>query len=266
MPRAEFHQVVSALTQARRQAQPMALALADWVPDSLESAYALQRAGADELGGAAAFKVSALAAAQQAAMGVAAPVAGVLPRDHVLESPAVLAVARLREPVLECEFAWELKRDLPPRDEPYTRDEVEAAVAALRIAVEVCDTRLAAGAPLLAQLADGFNNGAFVVGPPCVHWRTLNFAEHAIVLRHQGRELARGTGRAILGGDPLAALVLMANLRPTLGGLRAGQIVTTGTCTPPVSLPGAGEVQADFGTLGVVHLHFGGHVPAQPGS
>lgn len=266
MPGTDVDSIVAALTQARRQAQPMALALPDWAPGDLEAAYALQRAAVDALGGAAGFKVSALAPAQQAAMGVAAPVAGALPRAYVSNSPAGLAPSQFRQPLLECEFAWELKHDLPARDAPYVREEVEAAVAALRIAVEVCDTRLSVGAPLLAQLADGFNNGAFVVGPACAHWQTLDFAEHTITLHHEGRELARGNGRAILDGDPLGALVLMANLRPTLGGLRAGQVVTTGTCTPPVALPGPGRVEADFGHLGRVHLHFSGCAPAQQGS
>ncbi len=258
--------IVAALTQARRTVQPVAMDMAAWLPDSLDAAYALQRAAVDAMGGAAAFKVSALDAWTQAQMGVQAPVAGALPAQYVMASPAVLDVAQFRQPLLECEFAWELAHDLParvrsdaqPDIQPYTRDEVEYAIAALRIAVEVCDTRLPARAPLLAQLADGFNNGAFVVGPACVDWRALDFAAQAITLRHNGVDLAHGTGGAILNGDPVAALVLMANLQPSLGGLRAGQIVTTGTCTTAVALPGAGEVEADFGALGCVRLRFNG--------
>jgi 2-keto-4-pentenoate hydratase len=46
----------------------------------------------------------------------------------------------------------------------------------------------------------------------------------------------------------------LANAQPLpAGGLRRGQIVTTGTCTTPVPLR-AGRYAADFGPLGVVTL------------
>ena len=51
--------------------------------------------------------------------------------------------------------------------------------------------------------------------------------------------------------------MLLANAQaPGYGGLRAGQIVTTGTCTGAVPLPGACMVDADFGTLGHITLSF----------
>ena len=67
-------------------------------------------------------------------------------------APALRA-ADFIAPKLECEFAFELARDLPPRPErAYSRDEVRAAIGALRIAVEIVDSRLPRGLGALAEL------------------------------------------------------------------------------------------------------------------
>ena len=52
----------------------------------------------------------------------------------------------------------------------------------MRIAVEIVDSRLPRGLGALAELSDGFNNGAFVAGPRIHAWHGLDFAALAIVL------------------------------------------------------------------------------------
>jgi 2-keto-4-pentenoate hydratase len=255
-------ETADALAHARLSAREMALDPAAWLPADLDAAYALQQAVSAQLGPIAAWKVSALSAAAQRQMGVSRPIAAALPARYVASSPAHFNRSAWRHPLLECEFAFQLLHDLPVRSRPYSRDEVEHAIGALCLAIEVCDSRLPPASPLLAQLADGFNNGALVTTPALADWRSVDYAGQAICLRftpdgagEPARELARGNGGPILDGDPVAALVLMANLQPQpYGGLRAGQVVTTGTCTGAVALPGAGRVEADFGALGSVHL------------
>ena len=64
-----------------------------------------------------------------------------------------------------------------------------------------------------------------------------------------------GGESSILDGDPVAAVVLLANLAALAPrGLCAGDVVTTGSCTGAIAIPGAGEFEADFGTLGSVRL------------
>ena len=70
-------------------------------------------------------------------------------------------------------------------------------------------------------------------------------------------ELASGSGRAVLAGDPFAAVVLFANAQPGAGpGLRAGDIVTTGSCTGAPDVPGAGRYVAEFAGLGRIAFSF----------
>ena len=260
----EFTAATLALIEARREARRVDPLPAEWLPGELPIAYRLQRAIARPLGDVGGWKVAALTETQQHAMAVPGPVAGPLLAPWVQHSAGRLSLANFVEPKLECEFAFELSRDLPERAagaKPYTRSEVEAAVGSLRIGIEVCDSRLPAGAPTLAQLADDLNNGAYIIGPASTDWHHVDYAEHEIVLRAvvdgQRVELARGNGRPILDGDPVGALLLLANAQPPgYGGLRAGQIVTTGSCTGAVAVPGPCAVEADFGALGIVRLRF----------
>ena len=181
--------------------------------------------------------------------------------DASAATPALRAADYIA-PKLECEFAFELVRDLPPRpDRPYSRDEVRAATGALRIAVEIVDSRLPRGLGALAELTDAFNNGAFVAGPRITDWHGLDPATIAIVLTRalDGAiaEVARGSGAAILDGDPFGTVVMLANAPPDRqAGLRAGSVVTTGSCTGAPMLPGPGEYRAEFAGLGDVVFRF----------
>ena len=249
---------LAAARQGARRIEPLPAA---WIPDSLEVAARLQLAVAADLGEIRGWKISGLTADQQRAMGVPRPLSGPLLAPWFGASNATFTLAGFIAPRLECEFAFELARDLPARATPYSRTEVEAAIGALRIGVEIVDSRLPAGSPVPMELADGLNNGGFVVGAASSAWRTVRYAEQAIVLRrrHDGSEteLARGDGRAVLDGDPVGAVVLLANLPSVITrGLRAGDVVTTGSCTGAVPVPGRGDYEADFGSLGTVRLRF----------
>jgi hypothetical protein len=123
------------------------------------------------------------------------------------------------------------------------------------------DRRLAParGLGALAELADAFKNGAFVAGPAIVDWHALDLADRDHPQRsHDGAQRgARGSGKAILDGDPFGTVVLLANApADARRGLVAGAIVTTGSCTGAPLLPGPGTYRAEFATLGSVEFRF----------
>jgi len=261
----ELDRARAELAGARRDARAIAAWPAGRIPRDLAEAYRLQSAVAADLGAVVGWKVAGVTAAQRESLGVPAPIAGPLlaPWMHDARASApTLSAAGFIAPKLECEFAFELARDLPPRPQrPYTRDEVRAAVAALRIAVEIVDSRLPRGLGALAELTDAFNNGGFVAGPAVVDWHSLDLGNVEIVLTrsHDGKtdEVARGSGKAILDGDPFGTVVLLANAPADASrGLVAGTIVTTGSCTGAPLLPGPGEYRAEFATLGSVAFRF----------
>ncbi len=265
MSPADFDAARAALVAARRGARRIAECPAAWRPADLAEAYRLQQAVARELGAIGGWKVGAITAEQRSTMGVAGPVGAPLPFETMHDASAGaprLRLAGFIEPRIECEFAFQLGRDLPARPTAYRRDEVRAAVASLRVAIEIVDPRLPHGSGPLAEIADGFNNGGFVVGPSTSAWHAIDFATTQIVLTRieangRARELARGHGRAILDGDPFAAVVLLANAPPDAGrGLRAGDIVTTGSCTGAPRVPGPGEYRAEFAGIGSIAFSF----------
>ena len=147
------------------------------------------------------------------------------------------------------------------RARPYTRDDVAAAVATMRLAIEIVDSRFPAGSGTLAEVADDSNNGAIAVGPHVHDWRSPDLATIGIVLTFispagEREVFAHGNGGAILNGDPFGAVVLLANAPPPGPGLRAGQIVTTGSCTGAPVVLRAGTYRAVFDGLGEVAVAF----------
>ena len=65
-----------------------------------------------------------------------------------------------------------------------------------------------------------------------------------------------GHGKNVLG-DPRVALAWLANELRSLGiTLRAGEVVTTGTCHPPLPIASGDRIVADFGVLGKVSVGF----------
>lgn len=221
---------------------------------SVADAYRVQDELARLAGGdVRAWKVTALGAEQQKGYRSDRPVAGAIFAPFFHASPATVELHDYLAPLLECETAFLLGRDLPQRDKPYERAEIEAAIAAIVPAMEIADCRWPADAPDLLKLADDMGNGAFIAGQPAKDWRGVKLDGIEVALAYDGTTIEYGKASKILG-DPLAAVVALANAQPLpAGGLKAGQIVTTGTCTTPVMLQ-PGRYDADFGPLGKMTL------------
>jgi 2-keto-4-pentenoate hydratase len=202
------------------------------------------------------WKVSALTPAEQAKYRSDRPVAGPLLAPFVMPGPATFALSQFAAPLIECEVAFVLGADLPRREVPYERSEIEAAVEAVVAGIEIVDSRIPAGATDLLRLADSMANGAYVVGAPVSDWRDLDLASIAVALSADNGEQQSGSSARVLG-NPLLAVLALANALPLAGpGLKKGHVITTGTCTPPVALR-KGTYAADFGLLGQVRLSVG---------
>jgi 2-keto-4-pentenoate hydratase len=244
----------AALARARAEAKILGHAAWEGSVSSVADAYAVQDALAH--GHAVrGWKVTALTPEQQRGYRADRPVAGALLAPFVHAAPAMLPLTSFITPLLECEVAFVLGADLPPRASPYNPQEIEAAIEAVVPVMEVADGRFALEAPDLLKLADDMGNGAFIVGAAVKDWRKLDLGEIGVILTHDGRETLRGESGRILG-NPLLAVVALANAQPLpAGGLRRGQIVTTGTCTTPIA-PRAGEYVAQFDAIGSVGVRF----------
>ncbi len=260
-----FETARAELAGARREARAIAEWPAERKPADLAEAYWLQAAVIGDLGEVGGWKVAAVTESQRQALGVDRPIAAALPKKWMHDARGAVTTLKLADfiaPRLECEFAFELAHDLPHRPgRPYLRAEVAAAVRAMRLGVEIVDWRLPRGLGALSELADGFNNGAYISGLGIAAWADIDLAATTIVLtrEHSGatEQVADGSGRAILDGDPFGTVVMLANAPPDEArGLLAGDIVTTGSCTGAPLVPGAGAYRAEFAKLGSVEFAF----------
>ena len=96
--------------------------------------------------------------------------------------------------------------------------------------------------------------GSWVRGEPCAQWRDLDLVSLPDRLSVDEAEVRRGSGAMVLG-DPLHALALaIADMGREGRAIKAGDVVSTGTCTVPLVVSGTASVVADFGPLGQIAL------------
>lgn len=228
-------------------------------PRSEEDAIAISEALWELEGGEiAGWKIGAGDAAARAKQGLKQPFVGRIPKADVTHSPAVFPFADTRRAAVEAEYAFFLGRDLPPREQAYSRAEVEDAVQAMHVAIEIPESRLVEdhGLGALGVVSDHGGVGRYVIGPGVPGWRTHDYTGQEVVMRIDGEEKGRGTG-ALVMGHPLDALTWIANHLSGKGlGLKAGEFVSTGSCTGIVVVGPNAKAIADFGPLGEVKVEF----------
>jgi len=229
-------------------------------PATREEGYAIQAAIVDSspapLFG---WKIAATSEAGQRHINVDGPMAGRLLAERTIADGATVPLASNLMRVAEAEFAFRFGADLPPRATPYTVDEVLLAVATLHPAIEVPDSRYhdftAVGAPQL--IADNACAHLFLPGPAVeTEWRDLDLAAYPVSATVNGTTEHHGVGANVLG-DPRLALTWLVNELSGLGiTVKAGQMVTTGTCVVPIAVSPGDEVRADWGDFGALTVHF----------
>ncbi|GAA1962214.1 2-keto-4-pentenoate hydratase [Amycolatopsis minnesotensis] len=224
-------------------------------PHDRAEAMAAQECLAGLAGPVFGWKIAATTELAQRYLGVGGPLPGMLfERFRHAEGEPVPADT-MTMGVAEPEFAFRMAAD--PGPEP-SLGAVLDAVDTMVLALEMPDSRYAdhrhAGEPHL--VADVACAGRFVEGSPVPGWRDFDLAGQAVVAFADGAEFSRGSGGLVLG-DPRHALHWLAAEIPRYGyRLRPGDIVTTGTATPPVPIAPGRHVSADFGVLGTVGARF----------
>ena len=224
-------------------------------PQSRADGYAVQAALG---GGPFGWKIAATSEAGQKHINVAGPLAGRIMRDTVIADGGTASMKGNAMRVGEPEFCFRMGRDLAPRPSPYSVDEVLAAVDTLHPAIEIPDSRFtdftSAGEAQL--IADNACAHLFVLGAATsANWRAMDLVEERPQITLRG-ERYLGHGKNVLG-DPRVALAWLANELRGLGiTLRAGEVVTTGTCHPPLPIQAGDHFAVDFGVLGKVSVRF----------
>jgi 2-keto-4-pentenoate hydratase len=228
------------------------------VPPDKPVAYRVAAWVAEELGWpVAGWKIAAMKQEMQQALRTDSPIYGRVFAPFVKRSPLAVQHAKLCSPIPEVEYQALLGADLPPRSKPYAIEEVSEAVASLHPGLELAECRFIhdqAFPPLTAILADGAGSGTILYGPAIEDWRTRDIAGQEVTLACNGKPRRNGSARAAID-HPLMPLTWLANeLSHTGVGLKAGQMVSTGTLTGMLAPKPGDTYVADFGPLGSVTL------------
>lgn len=247
------------LAAARREGRVIEALPEACRPPSLAEGYEVQNAfraiWPDTVAG---WKIGATAPATMARFNLDQPMYGPFFAGTVHSSPARTAAPTRHAMAIESEFAYRFGRDLPARQQPYTREEIIAAIDALIPAFEIVGTRYVQvpyGDPG-SVVADCMLNAAMVLGTPVTDWRGLDIPRHPVRLTIDGVVKGEGTGGDALG-DPRNVLDwVVENLRAGGIGLTKGQVLSTGTCTGIIPFERGQTAVADFGTLGRVEVCF----------
>jgi 2-keto-4-pentenoate hydratase len=236
------------LLDARRNGEGLAGFPPDCAPRSIADAYAIQDAVSRRLGRAVGWKTGAPSPEAEPAFA---------PIHRVMPSPARFPSADQRLFGIEAEVAFRIARDLPSRAAPYSRDEAIGAIAHLHPVIELVDTRFADWSAVdgLSKIADNQSNGALIFGAPVAAWRGLDLVRPPLTLTIDGAVAATTLGNN--GGEPLRLFTGLVNHAAQHGeGLKAGDLVTTGSLMGVVFAGAGAAVVADFAALGRVELTF----------
>jgi len=223
------------------------------LPTDPAMAYAIQDATVARLGPVGGWKVGARSAD-------ATPSCAPLPASGLRAAGwASQAGERWRLRGVEVEVALRIARDFDPGDRVATREELAALFDAVIPAIEVVESRFAdfEGSDPLAQLADLQSHGALVLGEPvAMSLDAVDLRSLEAFLAFDGRQVARTRG-----GHPTGdfwRLLSWLGRHCAMRGMpwRAGQIITTGSCTGMLFAPEGAHVEARLAGIGTVGLRF----------
>lgn len=158
---------------------------------------------------------------------------------------------------IEPEFAFFVGRDLPPRDEPYTEAEVDAAFTQVHMALELLHCRFEAPetCSFPEKLADGLVNQGLFIGPRV----DINIARAAsqlpISVSYNG-ETHEFAGSHPNGLPHLPLHWLVEHLRSRGQGLHQGQAIITGSYAGVIEVPFNTDIDVDYVGVGKMPVHF----------
>jgi 2-keto-4-pentenoate hydratase len=177
------------------------------------------------------------------------PILAAIPASAILRSlPCAVPGAKGQ---IEPEIAFVIAHDLPPRATPYSDAEIRAAIRESRMVLELITTRYAdkASATPPEILADAYNHHGLLIGPVIP-----NALDHPLERLHVTIRTAAGAlydnERGHPSGHPMKAFTWLVHFLNGRGqGLKAGEIVTTGSYAGIVEAPLGVPIQIQLNGL-----------------
>lgn len=159
---------------------------------------------------------------------------------------------------IEPELAFFFGKDLPPRSEPYTPADVDAAIARTHLALELINSRYTEPdtAEFPEMLADGLVNQGLFIGPEVSAEKSRHADEIHIHIECANGEISEHAGRHP-NGNPRAPLYWLAEFLRSRGqGIQAGQAVITGSYAGVIEVPLNTNIKVYYTDLGMLEVSF----------
>ena len=231
----------------------------------MDDAYAVQAAFVRRklaAGGAIrGWKIGLTSKAMQYALNIDIPDSGILFADMFFNHGGTVPAGRFIEPRIEAEIAFIMKTDLAGGE--VTPADVIAATDHVAPALEILDTRIYRADPdtgaqrsVLDTISDNAANAGIVLGDSthAIDQTDLRWVG-AIVARNDEVE-ETGLGAGVLNDPVLSMAWLVHRLARYGDGLRAGDVVLSGSFIRPIEARHGDSFLADYGSFGTVRVKF----------
>ena len=232
----------------------------DLRPENPDRAYDVQdlvhRVLEPDIGPRTGYKIGCTTKVMRTYLGIPSPCSGGIFARTTHESGVTLRPADFVRVGIECEIAVRLAHDIDPREAGIAAADLRHAIAAYMPAIEVVDDRYedwrTIGTPTL--IADDFFAAGCVLGTPVDPSDTADLATMVGRTLVNDVEVGRGMGSEVMG-HPYAALAWLADHLARRGsGLRAGDVVLTGSLVQTVWLEPGDAASVSISGLGDVAL------------
>lgn len=225
-------------------------------PETIDQAYdaqeALRTIWEPIHGAVTGLKIATTTKVMQDLMGIDHPCGGMIYAKRIHASPATLAAASFIHPMVECELAVRLSRELPEKGSPYTANDVRSAVGEAMAAFELIEDRNAVYKECDARtlIADNAWNAGIVTGAATQVAVDMELNGLGGRLSVNGEPKAEGPT-----DDPMGALAWVANLAVSRNRpLQAGMVVITGSVVATLPIARGDHFRFELDGIGTTEM------------
>lgn len=207
------------------------------------------------------WKIGLTSRAMQEQLKIDTPDSGVLLDDMLFADGATVPKDHFIQPRVEAEIAFFMGRDLSGPQ--TTRDDVLHATAHVAPSLEILDTRILRTDPATGRariitdtVSDNAANAGIVLGGQrhLVDDQDLRWV--GAIVKRNGVVEETGLGAGVLD-DPVTGILWLVQRLARYGqGLKAGDIVLSGSFVRAIEAPPGSRFEADFGAFGSVSISF----------
>lgn len=174
---------------------------------------------------------------------------GVIPEDRFIQ------------PRIEAEIAFVMKSDLSGPD--CTVEQVQAATDYVAPSLEILDTRVLRVDPetkkartIFDTISDNAANAGIVLGRQKHDPHKMDLRWIGAIVSRNGEVEETGLGAGVLNNPAMGIAWLANRLAIYGGGIKASDVVLSGSFIRPVEAPSGSLIEADFGPFGFVSCRF----------